>query len=73
MKKLKSGEEIPARVYYYLLDWRDNNPQRWNKFCNEFIREKFTDWQVSELNADDCWNMFYHVTNVDLKEAGIVT
>ena len=41
MKELRNGEQVPSRIYYYLLDWNDHymKVEMWNQFEKESLHE----------------------------------
>lgn len=41
MKKLENGEEIPDRIYYYLLDWNDDDNKETIRF--QFKKDRLCD------------------------------
>jgi len=59
MKKLIDGTEVPARGYYYLLDWNEINEKK-------FIITKFDKYRLCDLTIDEYKKLFYEATNSDL-------
>lgn len=59
MKKLFDGTEVPARCYYYVLDWKDYNMTR-------FIKMTKND-SVGTLSTRDFWDLFKIAVEEDLK------
>lgn len=59
-KQLDTGEYIPSRIYYYLLDFNDSDGWATMRFLfNEVKLHKLSKKQIMEL--------FVHVTVEDLK------
>jgi hypothetical protein len=58
MKILKNEEEIPDRIYYYLLDWNDND----NK---ETLRSQFKKDSLHDLTKHEVGKLFEIATEID--------
>lgn len=51
-------DRIPARIKYYILDWKDNN-------IDEFI-SMFGEKRLHELDKDSIINLFKHIVEQEL-------
>jgi hypothetical protein len=51
-------DTIPARIKYYILDWKDNN-------VDEFI-SMFGEKRLHELDKDSIINLFKHIVEQEL-------
>jgi hypothetical protein len=51
-------DTIPARIKYYILDWKDNN-------IDEFI-SMFGEKRLHELDKDSIINLFKHIVEQEL-------
>ena len=60
MKTLSDGTQVHARMFYYLLDWNDNNG--W-----DFMINTFNQTQLYKLNKDQFTTLFMEATSKDLK------
>jgi hypothetical protein len=58
MKKLASGTEVPERIYYYLLNWNDED----NK---EFMTNEFQKNSLSELSDVEFRRLFNKASTSD--------
>lgn len=58
MKELFDGSEVPARMYYYILDLND---------CDNFksLYEMFDKKRLYDLTRDEFVQLFNHATKVD--------
>lgn len=50
-------DQIPSRIKYYLLDWKDTN-------MDEFIR-KYDELRLRDLTADQLHGLFCYATTKD--------
>ncbi len=62
MKKTIDGKEINPRVYYYLLDWNDQDNHK-------YTMELFNKPAVSMLTYDEICQLFNHATLSDFPDA----
>lgn len=60
MKELADGTQVPARMYYYLLDFNDAT-----NF--EYIRNVLRKKALRELSKDEFLQLFRHATALDSK------
>ncbi len=60
MKTTSDNKEVPARCYYYLLDFNESN--KWN-----LIQEMFNVNQLSYLSEKQFWDLFTVATERDSK------
>jgi hypothetical protein len=51
-------DTIPARIKYYILDWKDNN-------IDKFI-SMFGEKRLHELDKDSIINLFKHIVEEEL-------
>ena len=58
MKTLFDGTEVPARIYYYLLDF--NERYQW-----EYMYMTFNKKRLCDLTIDEFKQLFIHATEVD--------
>lgn len=61
MKKLSDDKEVPARGYYYLLDWNERN--EW-----KYISQTFGKTRLCDLTLFEYKMLFKHATTEDYKE-----
>jgi len=59
MKTLADGYEVPSRIYYYLLDW--NQQDNWRYITDNFGKELLKD-----LVREEFLELFEYATKVDL-------
>lgn len=52
-------EQIPSRIRYYLLEWKDNNMS--------YFRKKYNDRKLMELSHEELVQFFKHASESDLK------
>lgn len=60
MKELADGNEVPSRIYYYLLDWNDIN--QW-----EYIFRSFKKGRLCDLNLNEFKQLFLYASSEDYK------
>lgn len=60
MKTLADGTQVDPRTFYYLLDFNDRD--NW-----KFISTFFNKMKLSDLTKEEYWQLFEHVTKVDLE------
>jgi len=60
MKELADGNEVPSRVYYYLLDWNEIN--QWEYIFRSFKKERLCD-----LNLNEFKQLFLYASSEDYK------
>lgn len=60
MKKLSNGTEVPARIYYYLLDYLDEN---------RFVLDEFEKESLYLLDIEQFYELFEIATDDDFKKA----
>lgn len=58
MKTLADGKEVPARSYYYLLDWNEINERK-------YIFETFNTVRLCDLNSKQYYQLFVFATHFD--------
>jgi hypothetical protein len=58
MKILADKTEVPARIYYYLLDWNEKNS--W-----EFMTKKIGKEKLCQLNKKEFKELFREATTCD--------
>lgn len=58
MKTLSDGTQVPARTYYYLLDFNE----RYNK---EAMLQMFGKNRLCDLTIEEYKQLFEHATEVD--------
>lgn len=61
MKELTDGTKVPARIYYYLLDW--NEVDEYNT-----IHLLYNKMKLSDLNSSQFNNLFYVATKNDFEK-----
>jgi len=59
MKELADGSTVPARMYYYILDFNDRTS--WEYMWTHFGQKK-----LMNLNRSEFFELFEHATTVDL-------
>ncbi len=57
MEEKTALDQIPSRIKYYLLDWKDRN-------IDDFIR-KYGELRLRDLTADQLHALFSYATNKD--------
>jgi len=57
MEEKTALDEIPSRIKYYLLDWKDRN-------MDDFIR-KYDELRLRDLTADQLHRLFSYATTKD--------
>jgi len=60
-KTLANGDKVPARMYYYLIDWRDENMQRFHELTqrhtvNTLTKQEFN-FAFKEATKQDSLEM----------------
>lgn len=60
MKELTDGNEVPDRIYYYLLDWNDEN--QW-----DYMFKSFNKNILYNLNLNEFKQLFLHASSEDYK------
>lgn len=58
MKTLADGIEIPARTYYYLLDFNE-------RYAWKYMHETFNKQRLCDLTIEEYRGLFEHATSVD--------
>jgi diadenosine tetraphosphate (Ap4A) HIT family hydrolase len=53
-------DRVPARCYYYLLDFNDRNG--WDLLVSKFGKKRLAD-----LTEEEFWQLFKEATEVDMK------
>jgi len=53
MKTLAEGKEVPARGYYYLLDWNEVN--EWEYMYKTFNKKRLCDLTILEYRQLFCY------------------
>lgn len=59
MKVLDDGTKVPSRIYYYLLDWNDQD--NW-----KYVTTFFDKTKLHTLTAEQFKELFKHATIIDL-------
>ena len=57
MKTLSSGSRVPSRLYYYLLDFNDEN--------REFMFDLFHVTRLYDLTKDQFYELFQYASGTD--------
>lgn len=61
MKKMADGTEVPARPYYYLLDFNDSD--NWKTITFLYNKTK-----LNELTNSQFWNLFEVATKKEISD-----
>ena len=59
MKTLNDGIEVPARIYYYLLDWNEVNERK-------YMIDNFNKTRLCDLNIGEFKQLFGFATQQDI-------
>lgn len=60
MKQLSDNTFVPSRMYYYLLDWNEEN-------CKKYITHQFSKDKLCDLNKKEFYDLFTHAISIDIK------
>lgn len=61
MKITSDNKEIPSRIWYYLLDWNEND--KWNTIQLLYNKNKLKDLTKSQI-----LNLLYVAAKIDIKD-----